>query len=131
MKDKNVGIVPVVESPSRPRLLGIVTDRDLCLAVIATDRLPSAVRVEQCMTPQIVGCHPEDDIERAVDLMGENQVRRIPVVDRDGVLQGMVSMADIWQRSNLSSESSHKTLKKVTEPSAQASKPRAMTSKAA
>jgi CBS domain-containing protein len=131
MQEKNVGIVPVVESPSHHRLLGVVTDRDLCLGVVAMDRQPNTIRVEQCMSSRIVACRPEDNVQRAADLMCENQVRRIPVVDHDGVLQGMVSTADIWQRSNLSSTTTHNTLKKVTEPTAHASKPRAKPNQAA
>jgi len=125
MKDKNIGIVPIVKSRTDRTLIGVVTDRDLCLGVVATDKSPSAVRVEQCMTTNIIVCQPEEDVQRAADLMHENQVRRIPVVDHQGVLQGMVSTADICQRSNLSSDATHSIFKKVTEPTNQASKPRA------
>ena len=131
MLDKKVGIVPVVESSSRLRLLGVVTDRDLCVTIVATDRQPSAVKVRECMTAHIIACRPDDDVQRAADLMSEHQVRRIPVIDQEGLLQGMVSTADLWQRSDVPPQTTHQTLKKVTEPTAHASKPRAKTSKAA
>jgi signal-transduction protein with cAMP-binding, CBS, and nucleotidyltransferase domain len=99
-----------------------VTDRDLCLEVIAEGRDPLSVQVRECMTRTLVCCNPEDDIQRAVDLMCDNQVRRIPVVDQQGTIQGMVSMADIVQRSETPSSKTHETLKKVSEPTDQASK---------
>lgn len=131
MVDKKVGVVPVVESSSRLRLLGVVTDRDLCVTIVVADREPSAVKVRECMTANIVACRPDDDVQRAVDLMSEHQVRRIPVIDQEGLLQGMVSMANVWQRSDVPPQTTHQTLKNVTEPTAHASKPRAKTSKAA
>jgi signal-transduction protein with cAMP-binding, CBS, and nucleotidyltransferase domain len=105
-------------------LVGVVTDRDLCLGVVAMDQHPQTVPVQQCMTTNMIACQPDEDIQRAADLMEERQVRRIPVVDQDGILHGMVSTADLCQRSNLSSDTAHHLLKKVTEPTAHASKPR-------
>ncbi|HKO29882.1 MAG TPA: CBS domain-containing protein [Nitrospiraceae bacterium] len=125
MEELNVGIVPVVKSLTDRRLVGVVTDRDLCLAVVAMDQQPQAVSVQECMTTNMVACHPDEDIQQAADLMEENQVRRIPVVDQQGILQGMISTADICQRTNLSSDTTHQILKKVTEPTDHASKPRA------
>jgi len=131
MKEMNIGSLPVVKSASDHRVVGVVTDRDLCLAVIAMNQLPSAVQVQQCMARNIVACHLNDEVQRAADLMRENQVHRIPVVDSQGMLQGMVSTADIFQRSDLSSNITHRTLKKVTEATADASKPRANMAQAA
>jgi CBS domain-containing protein len=132
MKDKNVGIVPVIESEADHKLIGLVTDRDLCLGVIATNVHPDSVQVRQCMTTNIVAVRPDDDVQKAVELMSENQVRRIPVLNEDGLLEGMVATADIMHRANVSSDETHDALKKVSEPTEQASKPRAkMTNKAA
>src|SRR5579885_139652 len=111
MKEKNIGVVPVI-------------DRDLCLAGVAEGLDPAAVQVKQCMTPNVVACRPDDDVNKAVELMRENQVRRIPVVDDEGVIQGMVSTADLLQRSDISTSDTHETLKKVTEPTEAPSKPR-------
>jgi len=132
MRELNVGIVPVVKSSTDRTLVGVVTDRDLCVGVVAMDQHPQAVPVQKCMTTTMVACQPNEDILRAADLMEEHQVRRIPVVDQQGILQGMISTADICQRSNLSSHITHHILKKVTKPTAHASKPRAkMSHKAA
>lgn len=125
MRELNVGIVPVVKSSTDHRLVGVVTDRDLCLGVVALNQHPETVPVQLCMTTNMIACHPDEDIQRAADLMEEHQVRRIPVVDQDGILQGIVSTADICQRANLSSDTTHHLLKKVTEPTDDASKSRA------
>jgi CBS domain-containing protein len=131
MKETNVGIVPVVDSESGRKLVGVVTDRDLCLAVVAMGKHPDSVRVAEAMTSQVVTSHPDDDIRKVIHLMQGNQVRRIPVVDREGMLQGMVSTADILQRANLSSDITHETMKEVTKPTDQASRSRAKMKRAA
>ena len=59
---KNVGIILVVDSSPRHRLLGVLTDQNLCLEVVAANWQPSRVRVEECMSPCIVACHPEDEV---------------------------------------------------------------------
>jgi CBS domain-containing protein len=129
MKDMDTGIVPVIEDEQNRRLIGVVTDRDLCLEVIAEGRDPHSVQVRMCMTPTLVCCTPDDDLQKALDLMRDNQVRRIPVVDQDGIIQGMVSMADVVQRADIPSNRTHEILKKVSEPTVQASKPRAQTAR--
>jgi CBS domain-containing protein len=125
MRDEDTGIVPVVDDPQRRKVVGVVTDRDLCMRVIAENRMPQDVRVEECMTTRVVSCSSADAIERATELMKENQIRRIPVVDEHGVLQGIVSMADLVERADLKTGETHDTLKKVSEPSTTPSKPRA------
>ena len=115
MRELNVGIVPVVKSSTDQRLVGVVTDRDLCMGVVAMDRHPQTVPVQQCMSTNMITCQPDEDIQRAARLMEEHQVRRIPVIDPEGRLLGMVSTADLCQRTNLSSDTTHHLLKKVTE----------------
>jgi CBS domain-containing protein len=111
MRELNVGIVPVVKSSTDHSLVGVVTDRDLCLGVVAMDQHPQTVPVQKCMTANMIACQPNEDIERAAELMEEHQVRRIPIVDQHGILHGMVSSADICQRSNLLSDTTHHLLK--------------------
>jgi CBS domain-containing protein len=125
MKDKNVGIVPIIASDIDHKLIGVVTDRDLCLAIVAQNVQPDSVQVRQCMTTPIVTVWPEDDVQKALALMSENQVRRIPVVNEDGMLEGMVATADIVQRASVSSDKMYDAFKKISEPTEQASKPRA------
>src|SRR5215469_12753265 len=93
MRDENVGIVPIVGSDKNRALIGIVTDRNLCLSVIA-DRQnvlmaegedPTNVAVERYMTSSVVTCLPDDDVDRALSLMQENRVRRLVVVDQQKI----------------------------------------------
>jgi CBS domain-containing protein len=131
MRDEKAGVVPVIDSAESRKIVGIVTDRDLCMNVVAEGRDPGGVTVEQCMTTKVVTCSPTDSVERATELMRENQIRRIPIVNEQGELQGIVSMADLVGRADLKVTQTHETLKKVSAPTSQPSKPRAQSRKAA
>lgn len=98
MKGQDVGPVPVVESRETNRLVGIVTDRDLTLKVIADGRDPDATRIEEIMTRHPVTCASSDDLQKAFDGMVDHQVRRIPVVDSQSRLVGIISQADVATR---------------------------------
>jgi CBS domain-containing protein len=99
MKTENIGPIPVVEDERSKKLVGIVTDRDLALKIVADDR-DSNTAVEEIMTQDLLTCQPEDNLQTALDLMAEGQVRRIPVVDTDGRLVGIISQADVAMRIN-------------------------------
>ena len=125
MRAENAGVVPVIQNEQSRRVVGIVTDRDLCMAVVAEGRDPGSVRVEQCMTTHVVCCSPEDSVETVTELMRENQIRRVPVVGESGDLQGIVAMADVVERGKVKATQTHETLKKVSAPAEEPSKPRA------
>lgn len=91
MRDGDMGSVPVVEDG---RLVGIVTDRDMVVRCIAEGRGPDT-SIGDAMTTRIFSVRPEDFVFEAVRLMGDKQVRRIPVVTDDGKLAGIISMADV------------------------------------
>jgi CBS domain-containing protein len=131
MRDEDAGIVPVIENEQSQHIVGVVTDRDLCMNVVAEGRDPRAVLVEECMTTAVVTCTPNDSIEKATELMRENQIRRIPVVNEQRVLQGIVSMADVVGRGEIKTGQTHDTLKQVSAPTGEPSKPRAKSRKAA
>ncbi len=95
MKQHDVGSVPVVESD---RLVGIVTDRDIVLKVVADRRNPEQAPVRDAMTPNPVSCKEDDDLEYALKLMKERQVRRMPIVDGGGRLTGIIAQADVATR---------------------------------
>src|SRR5207302_8122084 len=95
MKDEDVGPVPVVADQQTKRLLGIVTDRDLAVKVVAEARQISAVPVEEVMTLNPVTCHADDDLQDAIDAMEKHQVRRIPVVVDNHQIVGITAEADI------------------------------------
>jgi CBS domain-containing protein len=93
MKDKDIGVLPIVETGTN-KLLGIVTDRDIVVRAIA-DAKESTTKVSEVMTTELFTAKPDDFAFNAIRTMGEKQVRRIPIVNDDGILQGIVSMADI------------------------------------
>jgi CBS domain-containing protein len=95
MKKYGVGAIPVVSELSDPLLEGIVTDRDLCCGVVADAKNADAIKISELMTPVPVTCEPEYTVEECTELMQENQVRRIPVVDRRGRCVGIVAQADV------------------------------------
>jgi CBS domain-containing protein len=93
MKATGAGTLAVVDSDGR--LAGILTDRDLAIAVGGTARDPGRVAVDKAMTHQVHTCSPGDDLHLALAQMTRHEVRRLPVVDRDGVLCGIISIDDI------------------------------------
>ena len=124
MKFMDTGVIPVVESDGSRRLVGIVTDRDLCLALVAEGQDPKTFHVQRCMTTTVVTCEADDSVESALDTMRENQVRRLPVVDKHGYVEGIVSLADIVRMGEVNPEDTHETLRGISEPTDSASKPR-------
>jgi CBS domain-containing protein len=91
----DAGAIPVKTSEGDSTIIGIVTDRDLCMEVVAAGRNADKVLVDECMTTQVVTCYPEDELEEVAELMAANQIRRVPVVDEQGKVMGIVSLADI------------------------------------
>jgi len=98
MKRENIGSVPVIENNETRKLVGIVTDRDLALKVVGQGEDPKTAQVESVMTYKLVTCRPEDDIQKALDLMSEHQLRRIPIVNEENKILGIISQADVATR---------------------------------
>ncbi|HEX8441359.1 CBS domain-containing protein [Archangium sp.] len=102
MKDEDCGIVPVVDE--RGRLRGLLTDRDLVIRTLAEGRPPDTLLARDVMTDDVEAVTPDEDIHGIIALMGRRQVRRIPVVERDDRLVGIISMADIATRADYDEE---------------------------
>jgi CBS domain-containing protein len=100
MKREDVGSVPIVSANADGRLVGIVTDRDIVLKVLAGGRSVDGATAQDAMTSNPACCREDDDVSRAVSLMEERQVRRMPVVGADGRLTGIIAQADIATRLN-------------------------------
>lgn len=98
MKSENVGPIPIVDSQQNRKLLGIVTDRDLAVKIVAEGRDPKQTRIEDVMTRDPVTVHPDDDMQKALRAMEVHQVRRLPVVDSQGVIVGIIAQADLAMR---------------------------------
>jgi CBS domain-containing protein len=97
------------------RLLGIITDRDLALQIVAEGRDPNGSRVENVMSREPITCREDEDLDTALARMESNQIRRIPVVDSQGVLTGIISQADIAIRSH-SREKTAEMVAQVSRP---------------
>ena len=100
MKRHDVGSVPVVESKQDHKLIGIVTDRDIVVKVLAGGGPVDRAVVRDAMTPNPAFCREDEDIQRALGLMSDRQVRRMPVVDTEGRLVGIIAQADVATRVN-------------------------------
>jgi CBS domain-containing protein len=106
MRQKNCGVVPIVNEENR--LAGIVTDRDICLAVgELPNRKISSVKAGEIISGEVVACAPEDKIETALKKMRKHQLKRLPVVDKNGQIAGILSVTDV-----VLSAGKNKTLKK-------------------
>ncbi len=99
MKSEDVGSIPVCESRQNRKLVGIVTDRDLALQVVAAERDATSTKVQDVMTRKPVVCQPDDDLQQVFDTMERKRVRRVPVVDSTGLLIGIIAQADLAIRS--------------------------------
>jgi CBS domain-containing protein len=91
MAQEDVGPIPIVEDG---RLVGIVTDRDIVVRVVAEGRDPNATKVSEIASTELVTVSPDDDLDEALKLLAERQIRRLPVVEGDRLV-GIVAQADI------------------------------------
>jgi CBS domain-containing protein len=82
------------------RLVGLITDRDIVVRAIAEGRDPRTMRAEEIMTEEVHTAHPNDRVIEAIRKMGDKQVRRIPIVDQERTLRGIISMADVALETN-------------------------------
>jgi CBS domain-containing protein len=94
MRDGDFGVLPVVEKDTN-KLVGILTDRDVVVRAVAEGKDISSATVGDAMSERLYTAKPDDFVFEAVRTMGERQVRRIPIVDEQGILQGIIAMADI------------------------------------
>lgn len=114
MWDSDCGVLPVLSVEGK--VIGVITDRDICMAAATKNKPPSEITVWETITGQVHTCSPDDDVEQALAIMANHQVRRLPVVDDEGILQGMLSLNDIVLQTNTdqSYESLVRTLKAIS-----------------
>ncbi len=91
--NRNCGMLPIVDS--QQKVVGVVTDRDLCVALGTRNRLPGDIRVSEVASGDIYSCRPEDDIHAALETMAKQKVRRLAVINKTGSLEGILSMDDV------------------------------------
>jgi CBS domain-containing protein len=92
MRDEDVGLAPIVEGD---KLIGTVTDRDITIRVVAEGKDPNQTTVGEIASTNIVTIDPQQELDEALRLMAQHQVRRLPVVEEDGRLVGVVAQADV------------------------------------
>jgi len=97
MARHHCGIVPIVDADQK--LLGVVTDRDICLAVGTRIRYPDELPVAEVMTTKLYTCSPDDDAQKALTVMTDHAVRRLPVTTPNGRLVGIISIDDLLLRA--------------------------------
>jgi len=118
MKEEDVGLVPVIErvggAETRGRLVGVVTDRDIAIRAVAEGRATDAP-VSEFMSGGVKTCSPDDSVEDAMELMGREQVRRLPIVDERGSLVGVVAQADLVRMSGKDLQA-EKVVEQISQP---------------
>jgi CBS domain-containing protein len=92
MRDEDVGVAPIVEGD---RLIGVITDRDIAIRVVAEGHDPQTTKVTEVASKELVTIDPQQDLDEALRLMASHQVRRLPVVEEDGRIIGVIAQADI------------------------------------
>jgi CBS domain-containing protein len=112
MDELDVGVIPVCDGD---RLVGMVTDRDITLRVVAQGRQPAQTPLRELMSPDVQTCREDDDLEEAAMRMEQAQIRRLPVIDDDGRLVGMLSLGDIATKGDPDQASD--ALSGISEPS--------------
>jgi CBS domain-containing protein len=121
--ERNCGILPIVDA--KEKVIGVVTDRDLCVALGTRNRLAGQITVGEVATGEVHSCRGNDDIHTALQTMADRRVRRLPVVNEAGGLEGILSMDNIvlhtessgrGHRTELSDEDVVKTLRQIYGP---------------
>ncbi|HUX79778.1 MAG TPA: CBS domain-containing protein, partial [Alphaproteobacteria bacterium] len=97
MKERDLGALPVGEND---KLVGVITDRDITIRALANGHDIESVTIKEIMTPHCLYCFEEDSIEDAAKNMGKNQIRRLPVINKDKRLVGIISLGDIVSKGS-------------------------------
>lgn len=93
MWENDCGVLPIIKDGRK--VIGVITDRDICMAIAMRDTNPSGVSVEEVMTGRVYAANSEDDVGQGLQAMQEHKVRRLPVINSEGELEGILSMNDI------------------------------------
>ena len=114
LREQNIGSLPVVADHDSRRLIGMITDRDLCCTVIADGLDPRKTAIEKFVTANPVSCRDGENVEHCDRLMQEHQIRRIPIVDGEGRCIGIVAQAGLALKDK--PERVSKTVSEISKP---------------
>jgi CBS domain-containing protein len=131
MRDNNIGFVAVLSDPDERKLVGVVTDRDVSLKVVAAGYDPRFTKVEEIMSRDVLSCGKTDSLRRAFAKMQSGKVRRLPVLDKHRQLIGIISLDDIIRSGDFSATPLVKGIRRVLESSRRRTKRLARSSAAA
>jgi CBS domain-containing protein len=113
MEEEDVGSIPVVETGEI--LVGMITDRDIVLRVVAAGKDPAATPVESVATREISPAHPDESLDEALLQMADRQVRRLPVIEADRVVVGILAQADVAQEAR--AKKAGQLVEEISQPS--------------
>ncbi|MCC2679984.1 MAG: hypothetical protein K0R29_2560 [Pseudobdellovibrio sp.] len=111
MRDGDFGALPIAEND---RLIGMVTDRDIVIRAVSEGKDPNSTKVIDCMTKQVLYCYEDQTLEEVAKNLGDNQIRRVPVLSREKRLVGIVALGDIAV-SNVSPKKVEETLSDISQ----------------
>ncbi|HEX7076752.1 MAG TPA: CBS domain-containing protein [Hyphomicrobiaceae bacterium] len=111
MDELNVGVLPVCDGQ---RLVGMITDRDITVRATSIGESPDVTRVDEVMSEEVWWCYEDEDVEDVARRMGEKQIRRMPVIDHDHMLVGIVALGDL---ATDRAPGTQRALRKISEPS--------------
>jgi CBS domain-containing protein len=120
MAEHNVGSIPVVENKDNMRVVGMVTDRDIATRAVAEGKNPLQMRAQEIMSTPVITVQEDDDVEEVAQLMQKNMVRRVPVLDKQGSVCGMVAQADIALKT--SDQTTADVVQSISKPTQKSSK---------
>ncbi len=115
MKEQDVGLIPVVDGSGSGKLVGVITDRDIAIRVVADGRETKGAKVSEAMSSTPHTCGADDSVDSVMELMGKEQLRRVPIIDESGKLVGIVAQADIVLHAK-SDRKTEQTLEKISQP---------------
>jgi CBS domain-containing protein len=98
MRDEDTGVAPIAEGGGK--LVGVVTDRDIAIRVVAEGKDPRSTKVTEIASKNLVTIDPQQELDEVLRLMAQHQVRRLPVVEEDGKLVGIVAQADVARHTD-------------------------------
>lgn len=111
MCDNHIGCVPICDNSHN--IVGVVTDRDVILRSIANDKNATTTPISEIMTCKVCCCDEDCDVAEAERLMGEYQIRRLPVIDRANKIIGIITLGDLAKNTNINDEKIGETLNNI------------------